>query len=162
MHFTLRPDSKKTWVATDGDWLANLYWGFSLQKPPGNTWQGKVKLNSVEIFQSQVGAVAKIDALPAVYSHSQAQLTRLQDRLRRTFDNFRVIESGLQVFNIRPRPLDSLYIDFTCTLSGAAPRCRQYIIPRRGRSYRVSLWAPADRFESLLPELDAIARSMQM
>jgi hypothetical protein len=45
---------------------------------------------------------------------------------------------------------------------GRRLRCRQYIIPKRGRSYRIALWAPADRFPGLADAFREIIESIEL
>ncbi len=150
--FTLYPGQKKTYVAVAGDWLANIYWGFSIVKPDKPIeWGGKIQLNAVTINSPGNEATVKVEALNKVLPCTESQLDMVVSSLERSLKGFRKINQGRVLFGKRRD--NALFLDFSVALdNGARRRCQMYIIPKRGRSYRVTAWAPAEKFETwLLP-----------
>lgn len=146
LSFTLYPESKKTYVAFSGNWLANLYWGFSVVKP--EAWTGKIDLQSVTITSEDEEAIIKIEALNKVFPCTRAQLDMITNSLQTTLKNFKLINADLVRFGVRKN--NALFADFSAAQDGSQRRCQMYVIPLRGRSYRVTVWAPADKFENWL------------
>jgi hypothetical protein len=147
---TVVPDQKGTYVAVEDDWLANLYWGFALTKP--TEWLGRIRLRSVEITSPDGEATAegfaygtatvKVEAQNAEYRVTEGELAALRRSLDRNMSAFRENESRLDTLANNP----ALFLDFTCEVGGESMRCWFYIVPRSGRSYRVTCWAPTDSF----------------
>lgn len=144
--FTLYPNKKKTYIAIAGNWLANIYWGFSVNKP--ESWDGKIGLNSVSVIGPDKQAMIKIEALNKVLPCTESQLDMVVSSLERSLPGFNVINKGRVYFGKRQD--NSLFIDFTVTQEGSKRRCQMYIIPKRGRSYRVTAWAPSNKFDDWL------------
>jgi transglutaminase-like putative cysteine protease len=153
--YTLNPGEKRTYVAQgpDGRWLANLYWGFAIERPP--EWGGRAELDLVELKSPDGAASVKCEALPARFRVSEGALDSVIAGLRNNLDGFELNDARLIRFG-RPYPWDALLVDFTTRQGGTALRCRQFIVPKRGRSYRISAWAPAETFESWMPAFDEI------
>ena len=158
VEFTLYPNEKKSYVAISGDWLANIYWGFSLYKPVG--WSGNILLKTVSVSTGNKDAVFKIDALNKVLPCTESQLDMIISSLERSLKGFKVINKGRVYFGKRND--NSLFVDFSVTQDGLRRRCRMYVIPKRGRSYRVSAWGPYDKYEKLSPEFDKIIADVEL
>ncbi|GHS95050.1 hypothetical protein FACS1894139_16840 [Planctomycetales bacterium] len=141
--FELFPEVKKTYVAVEGNWIANLYWGFSIVKP--ENWRGNINLQSVTVASDGDEAVIKIEALNKVFPCTKAQLEMVVGSLQSALSGFKLLSSDLARFGARRNP--AMYADFIALQEGARRRCQIYVIPLRGRSYRVMVWAPADDFE---------------
>lgn len=151
--FTLYPGQKKTYVAVAGDWLANIYWGFSVFKPAD--WQGNIGLNHVAINSPDERAAVKIESLNKVLPCTESQLDMVITSLEKSLKGFRKINQGRVLFGNRHD--NALFLDFSVEQEdGSRRRCQMYIIPKRGRSYRVTAWAPADRFEEWLGQFKKI------
>ncbi len=155
---TLIPGEKRTYVAVDDRWLANLYWGFSLIRP--DEWTGKVTLNSVELKSDDGQASVKCESLPTEFRANDASLDRVVASLEKSLESFRNRDSRIVTFG-RPYAVSTLFIDFTCTQGGTVLRCQQYVIPKRGRSYRLSFWAPADRYANYQAVFQVITESLR-
>ena len=158
VEFTLYPNEKKSYVAISGDWLANIYWGFSLYKPVG--WSGNISLKTVSVSSSNKEAVFKIDALNKVLPCTESQLDMIISSLERSLKGFKVINKGRVYFGKRND--NSLFVDFSVTQDGLRRRCRMYVIPKRGRSYRVTAWAPYDNYEKMSSEFDKIIAEVEL
>lgn len=157
--FTLYPDKKKTYVAVAGDWLANIYWGFSIIKP--DLWLGKIGLHSVAITSPKKLAAVKIEALNKVLPCTESQLDMVVSSLERSLKGFRKINQGRVLFGKRRD--NALFLDFSVEEdNGGRRRCQMYIIPKRGRSYRVTAWAPAEKFEDWLLQFKKILDTVSL
>ncbi|MCX7933672.1 MAG: transglutaminase-like domain-containing protein [Planctomycetota bacterium] len=166
---TLIPDNPQTYVyAKDDNWMANLYWGFSLEKPAG--WKGVVKFSSVECISADGLARVVCEAMPRPYSITSADLEQLVQNLRRHLDDFRCLESrttalatGARVPGVPRRATsEALFVDFTCKQDRQALRCQQFLVTKRERSCRLSMWAPAERFDDLSAIFKAVIDSFEM
>ena len=146
LSFTLFPGAKKTYVAFHGNWLANLYWGFSIVKP--EKWEGNLKLKEVTLKSQDGQAVVKVEALSASMPCTRSQLDIISASLNGNLPGFKVISGELVRFGTRRN--NAMFLDFSVAQDGGRRRCQMYIIPLRGRSYRVSVWAASERFESFL------------
>lgn len=144
--FTLFPDSKKTYVAFHGNWLANLYWGFAVVKP--DQWKGDLKLKEVTLKSPDGQAVVKVEALSASMPCTRSQLDTISASLGAALPGFKVINSELVRFGARRN--NAMFLDFSVSQDGGRRRCQMYVIPLRGRSCRVSVWAASERFEGYL------------
>ncbi|MDR1536287.1 MAG: transglutaminase domain-containing protein [Planctomycetota bacterium] len=149
---------RRTYAHAEGDWLANLYWGFALRLPPG--WLGSARLDSVEASDPERLARMKCEALPGDYGSSRDDLDQLLAELRAGFDRFRVIDSRVAAFDAEGA-VPVLFVDFACQDGGETLRCRQYLAPRRQRAFRLSFWAPANRFDEFAPAFDGILASLE-
>lgn len=158
MAFTLFPDSKKTYVAFHGNWLANLYWGFSVVKP--EKWRGNLKLKEVTITSPDGQAVVKIEALDKVLPCTRSQLDMTLASLGSTLGGFKAISSDLVRFGARRN--NAMFADFSVAQGTGRRRCQMYVIPMRGRTYRVSVWASSERFESLLKTFGEILSTVSL
>ncbi len=158
VEFTLYPNEKKSYVAISGNWLANIYWGFSLYKPAG--WSGNISLKTVAVSSSGKEAVFKIDALNKVLPCTESQLDMIISSLERSLKGFKVLNKGRVAFGKRSD--NSLFVDFSVTQDGLRRRCRMYVIPKRGRSYRVSAWAPYDDYEQWNKTFEEIVRDVEL
>lgn len=158
VEFTLYPNEKKSYVAISGNWLANIYWGFSLYKPEG--WSGNIALKSVAVSSSNKEAVFKVEALNKVLPCTESQLDMIVSSLERSLPGFRVINKGRVFFGKRND--NSLFVDFSVTQDGLRRRCRMYVVPKRGRSYRVTAWAPYDDYEKWSVDFDKIIEDVEM
>ena len=158
VEFTLYPNEKKSYVAISGDWLANIYWGFALYKPVG--WSGNISLKTVAVSSPNKEAVFKIDALNKVLPCTESQLDMIISSLEHSLPGFKVINQGRVLFGKRND--NSLYVDFSVTQDGLRRRCRMYVVPKRGRSYRVTAWAPFNDYERWNKDFDAIIKGVEM
>lgn len=157
--FTLYPGQKKTYVAVAGDWLAHIYWGFSLYKP--TEWLGNIGIDHVSVYSPDEMALIKIEALNKVLPCTESQLDMIISSLERSLKGFHKINQGRVLFGNRHD--NSLFIDFSVEQeNGARRRCQMYIIPKRGRSYRVTAWAPADNFEQWLEQFKRILDTVSL
>ena len=138
--------------------LANIYWGFSLYKPAG--WSGNISLKTVSVSSNNKEAVFKIDALNKVLPCTESQLDMIISSLERSLKGFKVINKGRVYFGKRND--NSLFVDFSVTQDGLRRRCRMYVIPKRGRSYRVTAWAPYDNYEKMSSEFDKIIAEVEL
>jgi len=167
---TLIPNQPETYVYTkpDDNWVANLYWGFSLEKPPG--WKGVVKFSSVECISADGLARVVCEAMPRPYPTTSADLENLVQNLNRHLDGFRCLESrttavatGARIPGVQRRATsEALFVDFTCKQDRQALRCQQFLVTKRERSCRLSLWAPAERFNELAETFKAVLESFEM
>ncbi len=154
----LRVGDKRTYAVSEGDWLANLYWGFALRLPRG--WRGDARLNSVEITSGDGRALARCEALEGDFEAGQAELDATVEGLRRELNRFRLYEANVVDFD-HEGATPALYLDFTCLRDGETVRCRQYVIPRRQRAFRLSFWSPANRFEDYRFDFDRVLSSFE-
>lgn len=150
--------NRRTYAFTEGDWLANLYWGFALRLPPG--WTGSAKLDSVEITSPDGAAQVKFEAMAGSYQAGKKDLDATLATLRSTLRRFRAIDSRVVAFDANGAA-PALFIDFTCQRDGANLRCRQYLLPRRQRAFRISCWAPVDRFQEYSADFDRIVATFE-
>jgi transglutaminase-like putative cysteine protease len=152
--FTLIPESKKTYAAFDGQWLAHLYWGFAVTKE--ESWQGKITMKGVELRSPDQQALVKCRGNDFAYRITQSELTSLIKSLQQNLQGCKIEKSDLTVIGRN----DVLSIEYSCDSGGKRMRCWQVIFPRRGRSYTVSCWAPAPAFDqhrkSFLQALESI------
>ncbi len=163
--YTIYPDKPRTHVAVRENWLANLYWGFSLVKPPA--WVGRMTLDGIEITSPDGKAEdegfvfgtasVKANASKAEYKATEGEIASLTEALDRNMTAFRRKEATI----LNTRHGRMLFVDYTCRVEDRTMRCRQYIIPRMGRSYRVSCWAPKESFEGYIPTFREVLDSMQ-
>ena len=158
VEFTLYPNEKKSYVAIAADWLANIYWGFALYKP--DNWQGKIALQSVTINSENKDAVFKIEALNKVLPCTESQLDMIVSSLERSLQGFHLINKGRVYFGKRND--NSLFLDFSVTQNGLRRRCRMYVVPKRGRSYRVTAWAPFDDYDRWIEEFDRVIAGVEL
>ncbi|MDR3211325.1 MAG: transglutaminase domain-containing protein [Planctomycetota bacterium] len=154
----LRVGERLTYATQEGDWLANLYWGFALRLPGG--WAGRARLNSVEITSPDRLANIKCEALAGDFPVGNKELDANLAILQANLESFRLIDQRLVSFD-PDGALPALFIDFACQQNNATLRCRQYILPRRQRAFRLSFWAPADIFDSFVPFFDQILASCE-
>ncbi len=157
--FTLVPDKVRSYVVVEGNWLANLYYGFSLEKP--TDWDGRIGRDKVEIVSPDKRVQIRVEAWPKNYAITPMQLEALEADLRQQISGFRQNRAEIRTFGA-VRPVESLFVDFDLAEQGAARRCWLYIVPGRGRSYRVSVWAPRGRYESLKPQIERILGTIRM
>ncbi len=158
VEFTLFPNEKKSYVAISGDWLANIYWGFSFYKPYG--WNGNIALKTVSVTSPNKEAVFKIDALNKVLPCTESQLDMIIVSLERSLSGFNLINKGRVYFGKRND--NSLFVDFAVTQDGLRRRCKMYVIPKRGRSYRVTAWAPYDDYAKWNEDFDKIIAEVEL
>ncbi len=154
----LRVGDRRTYVVSEGDWLANLYWGFALRLPRG--WRGDARMNSVEIQSDDGQALARIEALEGDFEAGRAELDATVEGLRRELTRFRLYEANVVDFDDEGAT-PALYVDFSCIRDGETVRCRQYVIPRRQRAFRLSFWAPVNRFEEYRRDFDRMLSSFE-
>lgn len=146
LSFTLFPGTKKTYVAFHENWLANLYWGFSIVKP--EKWKGDLKLKEVTLKSPDGQAIVKVEALSAAMPCTRSQLDTIRATLGGVLPGFKVISAELVRFGARRN--NAMFLDFSVAQDAGRRRCQMYVIPLRGRSYRVSVWAASERFEGFL------------
>lgn len=149
---------RRTYAAYEGDWLANLYWGFALRLPAG--WNGRAKLNSVEIVSPDRRANVKCEALEGEFRAGQTELDNNIANLRNNLQQFRLVDSRLVSFDTEGAT-PALFMDFVCQQNEIQLRCRQYVLPRRQRAFRISFWGPADNFDAYAPYFDSILASFE-
>ncbi|MDR3077748.1 MAG: transglutaminase domain-containing protein [Planctomycetota bacterium] len=149
---------RRTYARAEGDWLANLYWGFALRLPPD--WIGSARLDSVEAESPDGEGRLKCEALAGDFGTGPEDLDAFVSGLRSGLRRFRVIESRVLHFDAAGST-PALFADFTSREGNAALRCRQYLLPRRRRAFRVSFWAPAGRFDEFSPYFDSILASLE-
>lgn len=149
---------KRTYAYSEGDWLTNLYWGFALRLPAG--WSGQARLNSVSITSPDGLASVKCEALAGDYAAGKTELDETTAQLRQTLQNFRIIDSRVVSFD-SGGATPALYLDFSCVEDGVRLRCRQYIVPRRQRAFRLSFWTPQDSFGDYAAEFDSLLASFE-
>ncbi|MDR1520608.1 MAG: transglutaminase domain-containing protein [Planctomycetota bacterium] len=149
---------RRSYAYAEGDWLANLFWGFALRLPPG--WIGSAKLDSVEAASPERSARFKCEALAGDYAAGRGDLERMTAGLKSDFNRFRVIDSRIASFDA-DGALPVLFVDFTCLENGESLRCRQYLLPRRRRAFRLSFWAPVDGFDGFAPYFDSILAAFE-
>ncbi|MBN1257235.1 MAG: transglutaminase domain-containing protein, partial [Planctomycetes bacterium] len=161
------PGNKKTYVAARGDWLANFYWGFAMTKPAN--WTGRITLSGVDLTTPDGvrtpessftfgTATFKCRAENQVYRASEGELASLQRSFKNNMDAYQQKEAKLIPF------LDgaALFFDFTCEVKGTVLRSQQYIVPRSGRSYRLTCWAPAESFADYEATFKEIIASIEL
>lgn len=149
---------RRTYAYAEDDWMANLYWGFALRLPP--TWTGSAKLNSVEMASPDRQASVKCEALPGDYRAGREELESNIASLRQNLSRFRLIDSRVVSFDPEGAT-PALFIDFTCQQDGMNLRCRQYIVPRRQRAFRISFWATANQFNNYTSAFDGILATFE-
>lgn len=150
--------NRRTYAVAEGDWMANLYWGFSLRLPAG--WTGQARLNSVEITSPDGRASVRCEALEGDFKAGEDELESTVRSLDENLDQFDEIESRVVSFD-GDGATPALYVDFACERDGDALRCRQYIVPRRERALRISFWAPEERFTEYTSAFDQIVASFE-
>ncbi len=150
--------NRSTYAATEGNWMANLYWGFALRLP--RSWTGDARLNSVELTSPDGRASARCEALEGDFRAGRAELESTVASLRSSLTRFRAIDSRITAFDDGGATA-ALYVDFTCFQEGRQLRCRQYVVPRRQRAFRISFWAPEDRFAEYTAAFDRILASFE-
>ncbi|MBN2712128.1 MAG: transglutaminase domain-containing protein [Planctomycetes bacterium] len=156
--YTLIPNEKNTYIAVDGQWFSSLYWGFSLLRP--ENWKGKVSPDLVVNLTSPDGqARVVIEGLAQEYRADGSNLELIVDSLRRNMPGFRQVDARILPFG--KRKTSSLLCDFTTSETGRELRCRQYIIPKNGRSYRIALWAPVGGFKDFADDFKSIVDSVE-
>ncbi|MCD8349050.1 MAG: hypothetical protein LUC93_00375, partial [Planctomycetaceae bacterium] len=106
-----------------------------------------------------VGSV-KCEALEGDFRAGRAELESTVASLREGLSRFNVIESRVVTFDDEGAT-PALYIDFTCEEDGVVLRCKQYVVPRRQRAYRISFWAPQNRFGRYSADFDSILASFE-
>jgi hypothetical protein len=149
---------RSTYAVYEGDWMANLFWGFALRLPAG--WRGTAKLNAVELASPDGMANVKCEALPGNYRVGKEELAANVKNLKSNLNRFKTIEDKIVSFDAEGAT-QALFIDFTCVQDGNNLRCRQYIIPRRWRAFRISFWAPRDAFDRYVPHFESILASFE-
>lgn len=168
--YRIDPANKRTFVATTGNWLANLYHGFAVTKPA--PWNGRIGLRSVELTSPDgrpdtadaAGAFIygtasfKIESMDILYRGSAGELAALVRSLKKQVQQFRELDADVvEAFNGK-----ALFVDFTFVADGADMRYQQYIVPRRGRSYRIGMWAPSESFAGYEDDLQTILESVDL
>ncbi len=154
----LRAGDRRTYAVSEGDWMANLYWGFALRLP--RSWEGRARLNSVELTSPDGRASAKCEALDGDFRAGKPELDGTVSSLKENLERFREIESRIVSFD-GDGATPALFVDFTCMQDGEQLRCRQYVVPRRQRALRISFWAPESEFPEYTPVFDRIAASFE-
>lgn len=149
---------RRTYAYAEDDWLANLYWGFALRLPP--EWLGSARLNSVEMSSPDRKASVKCEALAGDYGAGKAELDSNIASLRSNLGKFKLVDSRVVSFD-PDGATPALFMDFTCTQDGVNLRCRQYVVPRRQRAFRISFWAEANDFNKYTASFDAILASFE-
>lgn len=149
---------RRTYAVSEGDWMANLYWGFALRLPPD--WVGSAKLNSVEIASPDRLASVKCEAMSGDYQAGKPELDSNIANLKASLDRFRLVDSRVVSFDTEGAT-PALFIDFTCRQDDQSLRCRQYFLPRRHRAFRISFWAPAERFTEYAAAFDNILATFE-
>lgn len=157
--FTLEPSVPRTYVAVNDNWLANLYWGFSVLKP--EEWDGRITRSTVELTSADKLYTVTIEGIPQIFQATEMDLDRVVEHLQRSINHFRCLRSQIVLFGVE-RPSDALFVEFSSQQEGGQmARCRQYLVPKRGRSYRISVWGPDAAFETRWKELQAILDTIQ-
>lgn len=154
----LRVGDRSSYAFAEDDWMANLYWGFALRLPPD--WLGSAKLNSVEMSSPDRAASVKCEALAGDYGAGKEELDSNVASLRQNLSRFKLVDSRVVSFDA-DGAAPALFIDFTCTEGGVNLRCRQYVIPRRQRAFRISFWAEASQFNKYAPAFDGILATFE-
>ncbi|MCD8140078.1 MAG: transglutaminase-like domain-containing protein [Planctomycetaceae bacterium] len=154
----LRVGDRRTYAVAEYDWMANLYWGFALRLPEG--WRGQSRLDSVELTSSDGVGSVRCEALEGDFRAGRPELESTVASLRDSLTRFTVIESRVVTFDDEGAT-PALYIDFTCEEDGVTLRCKQYVVPRRQRAYRISFWAPQNRFTRYSADFDSILASFE-
>ena len=149
---------RRSYAVSEGDWMANLYWGFALRLP--RAWKGQAKMNSVELTSPDGRASVKCEALEGDFRAGRAELESTVASLRENLSRFKVIERRVVAFDDEGAT-PAIYVDFTCVQDGEQLRCRQYVVPRRQRAFRLSFWAPNDRFGEYASMFDRILASFE-
>jgi hypothetical protein len=148
----------RTYAWARGEWLANLYWGFALRLPPG--WIGSARMDSVEASDPESLAWIKCEALPGDFVADRTALEDMISGLRRNLGRFRLVDSRVTAFDA-DGAMPALFADFSSRAEGANLRCRQYFLPRRQRAFRISFWAPINRFDEFAPAFDRMLASWE-
>lgn len=149
---------RRTFAFSEDDWLTNLYWGFALRLPDG--WVGRARLNSVELASANRQASVKVEALEGDFQAGRPELESTIADLRQNLQRFKVIDSRVVSFDA-DGATPALFIDFTCYQDNKTLRCRQYVVPRRQRAFRLSFWAPADVFRDYSKSFDSVLASVE-
>ena len=149
---------RRSYAFSENDWLTNLYWGFALRLP--DKWQGRARLNSVELSSPDRQASVRCEALEGDFAAGRAELDETVESLRKTLSRFKVVNSRIVAFDA-DGATPAMFIDFTCVEDGKTLRCRQYIVPRRERAFRLSFWAPTDEFRDYMGDFDSILASVE-
>lgn len=159
--FTLLPDQPNSYLAMNREetWLANLFWGFSISRPV--SWNADVTTDTMTLTSPDRQATIIIEALDRLMDADQTRLDATVLDLQRNMEGFERIHSGIVPFGAR-QDTRSIFVDFQCTQNGMRRRAQMYIIPRRDRTYRVSVWAPAQEFPQRLVTLKTILDTIDL
>ncbi len=149
---------RRTYAFSEGDWLTNLYWGYAMRLP--QRWNGRALLNSVELSSPDGLASIRCEALEGDFGAGAAELRQTEESLRTSLVNYRTIEARVVSFDA-DGATPALFLDFTCIEDGDRLRCRQYVVPRRERAFRLSFWAPVDDFREYSPDFDSVLASVE-
>lgn len=162
IEFVMNPAKPRTYIAGEGRWLAHLYWGFTVERP--DDWKGAVEMDRVILTSPDRKARLVCEGLAQDYEATDIALNRVVASLQKSLGEFRLLDARILPFVPagRNQPTDALMVDFTCRQAGQVLRCRQLIVPRRDRSYRIASWAPNDVFEQKQPAFEAILNSIQL
>ena len=159
MH-VLIPGNVRSYIAVDDTSLLNLYWGFSLERP--RDWHGRVSRDMVVSLTSPDNEARIVcEGLGQVYHATETGLDRVLTSLEHGLTRYRQIDAGVVRFG-KVRPSKALFVDFTCEQGGQSLRCQQYIIPKRGRSYRIAVWAPTGKHKRFAASFKAILDSIRL
>ena len=139
---SLIPGNQNSYIVQDGSRLDNLLWGFSVEKPRG--WKGVIKGDAVEMLSPDQSATLKCEAAPGDFTADEAYLDLVFNNLKRSLPGFRKVKGDVGEFAKAPAVL----VEFVCDVNGRVMRCRQILVSRRKRCYRISCWAPNDRFSA--------------
>lgn len=170
LRHTLTPGNKKTYVARQGNWLANVYWGFAVELPRG--WKGDADLNYVNLSSPDPTAPlrVKIEAIDGELEATESALRRIEASLAKQYDDFKLCGSSVMDLPIGPvikgkervTTSRTLYTDFTCRSGESRLHCRQYLIPRAGRAYRIWILASESAFPAAEPYIQKILDTLEL
>jgi hypothetical protein len=111
--------------------------------------------------ESQDGAGRlKCEAMAGDFGTEPEDLEAFVSGLRSGLRRFRAIESRALNFD-SAGATPALFADFVSREDNSTLRCRQYLLPRRQRAFRISFWAPAERFDEFSSYFDSILASLE-
>jgi hypothetical protein len=103
-------------------------------------------------------ATVSIDGTEAVYRTTRAQL----DGFLRELEGLPRFRQHVSEIRRVPMGGQALFVEFTARIEGEKRRCRQYIVPRAERSYRIGFWAREDVFAQYEDDFDLILKTIDL
>lgn len=155
----LNPDDKYSYVSKDEEkgLLCNYYYGFSLTLP--EKWSVSMFLKMVKLVSPDTRATVYVEPMPEQVTPSEATINNLMATLKKGLTGFEKVRGDIVPYGAVTK---MIRLEFLCTLDGKSMRCIQYVIPRRGRTYRMSCWCPASETEMYQPSFAQVLDSLKI